>query len=302
MTYPKTVTWVALLMVGTAGAKATAQEGPDNRTLTFDLTAVISGSSETDFDDGGTLGISRYWLEGEMTRHISARRSIGLSLGAGRSTYDFGDGFAHSRDLDIDELALAVPIRFAVGERSGGFVAPFIGFAGQTHVDFDDGASYGALGGVAWQLSPDLRIGPGLGLQYSLRDEWDLFPFFVLDWKLNDRFSLGTGSDMAGSRGPGLRLEYKPRADWTLGIEARYDAFEFRLADDHATPGGIGIDRSIPVALTASWRADDRVQISGFVGAALAGALEFEDTDGHTDSRSDYDPAPFFGISAKFSF
>jgi hypothetical protein len=111
-----------------------------------------------------------------------------------------------------------------------------------------------------------------------------------------------TGSGFAASRGPDQRVAYEASDSWEIGLEARYEEFEFRLADDNDAPGGTGIDRSIPVVLTSRWSPSESITLSGFVGAAFGGQFTLEDEKGHEVSRSTYDPAPIFDVPAGFEF
>ncbi|MEM8571683.1 MAG: hypothetical protein AAGG56_12355 [Pseudomonadota bacterium] len=282
-------------------ASAYAQEAPQG--ASFRVVGAAIGSGETDLGDDASLQWTRSIVGAEFLWTRSPRNSYGAELLLGRTRYEFDATLLGDTDLDVDEAQLSFPIRLPIGEHAGAYIAPQIQFAGEESVSFDDGATYGAITGIAWQLSPDLLVGPGLGITTTLKDGGlDVFPFLVVDWAFADRWSLSTGSGFAASRGPGLRVAYKPRDDLEFGLEARYEEFEFRLNEDHDLANGVGTDTSIPAVLTARYEPNDTLRVSGFAGAAFGGSLSFEDESGDKIFDEDYDVVPIFGFSASLRF
>ena len=164
---------------------------------------------------------------------------------------------------------------------------------------------YGAIGAVAWQASPNLLIGPGVGVFSTFegsKDDFSLFPFLVLEWNFRDDWTLSTGSGSIASHGPNLRLAYQANDALEFGMEAGYETFEFRLNDDHQVSGGIGKESHVPVAFTATYAPTESLTISGSIGASLMGNLQFNDRNGNEVYNKDYDIAPIFGLKASLKF
>ncbi|MBE3637244.1 hypothetical protein [Mangrovicoccus algicola] len=290
---------MAALAVLAAPDRSCAEEHPG---LAFEAIAAAAASGEADLGDDNSMSWSRAVTRFEAARSSSPARSIGVQLEFGRTGYDFGSDTLGQDSLDIDEFSLSLPMRIPLGEEAGAFLTPSVSYAGESGVDFDEGASYGLLAGVAWRLGPDLMLGPALGAQSTLRDETAFFPFLIVDWRFAERWSLSTGSGFAASRGPGLRLAHHASDALEFGIEARYEQFEFRLDEDHAVSDGIGTDSSIPVVVTGRWSPNDRVSVSGFAGVALAGSITFDDEDDRKVYDEDYDAAPLVGVAARIAF
>ena len=289
--------WTAFALLAT---QACAQE---TRTgFFYGLTGAVIFSGETDMGSSEQIQSTRTVLQGEIIKPKDPYNSIGADILIGRTQYTFGQSLGPDSDLDIDELQISVPIHFTVGQRGGAFVAPNISYAGENGVDFDEGATSGLIAGLAWQLSPNLMIGPGLGLQTTLQDDIDIFPFVVVDWKISDRWSLSTGSGFAASRGPGLRVAYQHNDTIEFGLEGRYEEFEFRLNKDHSVSNGYGTDSHTAVVLTGKYSPNERLTVTGFAGAALNGNISFTNQSGVEVSSKDYDTTPIFGVSARLKF
>lgn len=288
----------AFLLLAAAPSLAQPQDMPR---WTSRASGLVAATGKTDLQDGGSFSWSRWFVEGGVSRTMSPRRSHGATVGIGQSFYDFRSDGITGADLTLNEFQIAAPIRFELGA-GGAFVIPSLSYAGEDGVSFDDGTTYGLLTGVAWRLGPSLVIGPGLGVFSSHNRDAEAFPFLILDWAITDRLKLGTGSLLAATRGPGLSLSYTVSDAWSLGVSARDEAFEFRMDDSGDYPGAVGIDRNLSVILTASYRPNPQISLTGFAGVLTEGELEFEDRDGDQLALDSYDPAPVFGLAFDIRF
>lgn len=272
--------------------------------LSGGVTAAFIGSGESDLGPNDTIEFSRSVLGANVNWANTPELGFGAETLLGRTSYTFDTQFLGSQDLDIDEFSLAFPVRIAAGERARVFITPSVTFNGEDGVSFSDGSFYSLVGGIGWQLSPRLFIGPGLGVAETLveDDGTSVFPFLVVDWQFADQWSLTTGSGFAASRGPGLRLAYEPNDTWEISLEARLEEFEFQLDDRNPISNGAGRDNSVPVVLIAQYKPSDRVTLSGFAGVATGGSLELFDADGRKVFDEDYDTTSLFGLAASFSF
>ncbi|WP_158966720.1 hypothetical protein [Chachezhania sediminis] len=281
------------------GTVASAQQMPGPG-FSFGLAGAVMGSATVDMSSGDTFSYARSYVQAEGELRRGPASSIALVVGGGQTRYSFGSGYRGRTRIDVNELSLSMPMRFRVGERSALIFVPQVSFAAESGAGLSDGMTYGAIGGMMWRLSPTLLIGPGLGIQSSLLDKTVFFPFLLVDWEFADGWSLSTGSGFAATRGPGLRVKYDVTDTWEVGIEARYEEFEFRISD--ANGGGTGVDRSVPIVVTTKWSPSPALTINGFAGVASDGEFLYEDGYGNEVARSDYDPAPIFGLFAKYEF
>lgn len=268
--------------------------------------SVIVGTisaGEVDLGQGDTISSSRT-VVGMNLGWSTDTLNYGVDILAGRTSYEFGSRFLGRQTLDVDEIQIAVPLSFGVGDRGRVFLSPNLTFHGEDGTSFEDGTSYGLIGGVGWQVSPTLFIGPGIGIASSLVEDDDpsVFPFIVLDWKIAEQWTLSTGSGFAASRGPGLRLAYAPSESWEFGIEARLEEFEFKLDEGSTFSDGVGRDSSTPILVTGRYQPRENVTISGFVGASVGGSLTLFDETGEEVYEEDYETAPLLGIAATIAF
>ena len=145
------------------------------------------------------------------------------------------EGGAEDLDVEVGRAG------FGFGETGVLFVAPSIRTCGEDGASSSDSQTYGLLAAAFWQINPDLRLGPGLGVFSRLEDSARVFPILAIDWNFGERWNLSTGRGLAASQGPGLTLSYELTSNWSLALAGRYEEVEFRLDKDGPNPGGIAI-------------------------------------------------------------
>lgn len=249
-------------------------------------------------DSGGGFAVDRGFVSASLDFGWSLRDSIGVSVGGGKSSYEFNDQstFGGGKPWGkIEDTRVSLTWRTGLGERGSFFLVPSM------HMDGESGASdnttYGLFAAAAWRLDETLTIGPGIGVFTRLEDSTRFFPILAIDWDITQRWNLATGSGLAASRGPGLTLKYQLNDDWDLGIAGRYEDVEFRLDDKGPQPGGIGRDVSLPLVFMATLSPSPKFKFTVFTGVELFGQLKLKDQAGKVVEESDYDPAPLFGAT-----
>lgn len=281
-------------------------QAPPFDPVTFNVDGGGVHQSEADLKDGGgSFDVDRWFLSAGINYAWNFRSSIGLSVGGGRSIYTFdpegafggGDPWSTAEDFRI-----SAPIRFKVTERAVGFVIPTMRVNREKGADTGDSTTYGLFAAVAWRLSEDLTIGPGIGVFSRLEDSTRVFPVLAIDWNISDRWNLSTGSGLAASVGPGLTLGYKVSPHWTIGLSGRYEDVEFRLNEDGPAPEGIGRDQSFPLIVSGIVEPNDKTSFTLFAGAELGGTLKLKNALGVTVDETDYDPALIIGATFAVQF
>ena len=273
--------------------------------LAFSASTSLLTSGAADMGSNNDIQWTRGMLQAELIWNRAPQQSIGVELALGGTHYDFGNAVLGQSDLDIGEATLALPVRTPAWQGAGLFFSPQLSFAGEDGVDFEDGLTYGAVAGVAWQMTPDLMVGPGVGVFSTFEgsdDDVAFMPFLVFNWQFHEDWSLSTGAGSVAVRGPSLRLAYQASDALQVGLEAGYEAFEFRLSDSHQVSGGVGEQSNIPVALTANYAPTENLTLSGSLGAAFNGRLEFKDKNGNEVFSESHDITPTFGFRAKLDF
>ncbi|MGB0658797.1 MAG: hypothetical protein ACPGNV_01370 [Mangrovicoccus sp.] len=266
---------------------------------TADLLVAYQGN--TDLDTGGEFSSRRFSTSVAGHRGFGPRSSIGVELSLGGFEYNFTDSQGFGSDITVGSYGVSVPLRFGL---AGGqaLLIPNMSFTGEDGVSFEDGSSYGVIGALSWKLADNLIIGPGFGVYSTLADEWETFPFLVIDWDITERWNLSTSEGVGATQGPGLSISYGVSDALRLGVASRVEAIEFRLNDDGPGTDGIGKDQYIPVVATVNYEPSANLRISAFAGAQFDGQLKLEDADGNTVSRSDYDSSPIIGAVFKIKF
>ncbi len=266
----------------------------------IDGLAAYQGSA--DLDQGGDFSATRSFLRATGLYYFDSATSLGVSVSYGQLDYDFSAADNQPWN-DIHDIRVSTPLRFQAGQRASVFVSPQIRWDYQRGAASSDGRTYGVFAGVAWQMSESLTIGPAFGAFSQLEDSGvDVFPALLVDWDINDRWNLNTGSGIGATRGPGLTLSYAVNEDFSLSLSARSEKIRFRLDDNGLAPSGIGEDQSIPVVASLSYDPNPGVSVTVFAGAEFDGRLTLEDENGNEISRQNYDTAPLVGLAFRLRF
>ena len=260
---------------------------------------------KSDIDKGGDFKVNRFFVQPGVRYSFDRANSVSFTVGYGYNDYDFsgGDGFAGLRPWGvINTLRFGVPVLWSPNDKWSVFGLPTFRFNAESGADYGDAFSGGAIVGVSYKLSKWLTIGPGVGAITQIEDDISIIPILVIDWKLTDQLSLKTGRGLAATQGPGLLLEWRPKSAWTVGFDVRYEKFRFRLDDTGVAPRGVGQDRSIPISLSAGYRFSRKFSLALTGGVELAGRLRLEDEGGNKILSSDFDNAPFLGLTFQSIF
>lgn len=260
---------------------------------------------DTDIDDGGDFNTTRLTVQAGAGYSWDPQTNVSFSLGYSYGGYDFS-GNAGLSSLnpweDIYTISIGVPMRFGITNNWTAFIIPSLRSTGESGAEFDETLTGGALGGLSYRLNDKLTIGPGIGIFSQLEDSATIIPILLINWKINDEWSLDTGRGMGATLGPGLTLNYQPNQKWRFGVGGRYEKLRFRLDKDGAIAGGIGEDSSVPLFINGTYNFNSKTNISFVGGVETGGELKLEDRDGRTIREESYDTGVFLGLtfSARF--
>jgi hypothetical protein len=272
----------------------------------FTVDGGAAHQSEVDLDDvEGAFTVDRWFVSAGVDYGWSRRDSIGISVGAGSSDYEFDEGTDFGGGAPwgkIDNSRVSLTGRFGFGETGSMIIVPSLRQYRESGASSGDSQTYGLLAAAFWRLSDTLTIGPGLGVFSRLEDSTRVFPILAIDWDISERWNLSTGRGLAASQGPGLTLSYQLNPAWSFGLTGRYEEIEFRLDREGETPNGIGRDESLPLVLSARLQPNPKISLSVFMGVELGGTLTLMDENGAEIMESDYDPAALFGATFDFRF
>ena len=262
--------------------------------------------SEADLKDGtGDFSKDRWFVSAGLDYAWSRRDSIGISVGGGKSNYDFSDDadFAGGDPWNkIHDSRVSLNGRFGFGETGSIFIIPTLRFNGEKDASSNDSRTWGVFGAVTWRVKESLTIGPGIGIFSRLESGTKFFPILAIDWDINDRWNLSTGRGLASSQGPGLTLSYELNDDWSFGIAGRYENVEFRLDDEGPAANGVGKDKAIPLVFSANLTPSKKIDLSVFAGVQFSGKIKLKDAMDEVVDETKYDPAMLFGATFEFRF
>ncbi len=237
-------------------------------------------------------------FQGGLTYAPSRERQVGVSIAGGIYDYRFSGSGAFASPAPWDRVRTVQAGGFwrqAVGDRWSWLLAPSVRAQAETGADLGDGVTAGAMLGTAWRAHPRLTLGPGIGLFSEIEDDPSPFFFPMIDWKITDRLSIGTGRGTGATRGPGLGLTWQATPAQTLGFGGRYDRLRFRLDDVGDAPGGVGQERTFTLVASVSQRLSPWATLMGMTGVSFAGDMRTEDRDGRHLTDADLDPAWMLG-------
>ncbi len=260
---------------------------------------------EADADSGGDFEVSRFISRATIGYRTDFQNSTALSISYGRDDYDFSDfgGFAAATPWDeIHTAGLGMVIRRSLSDRWSVLAIPSVRLAAEDQADIEDSLTGGAIAGFSYTVSPKLTIGPGFGAITQLEDSTAIFPVIIVNWQISPTWKLETGRGLGASLGPGLLLTHSVSESWDVLFGGRFDRRRFRLSREGVVPDGVGEERSAPVYLGVRYNWPQSGSVALFGGANLAGKLQLDNPDGNELVDTEFDTAPFVGLSASFRF
>ncbi len=277
-----------------------AAQAPPAGPVFYNVDGGAAHQSESDLKDGGgSFEVDRWFVSAGMTYAWDRRTSLGFTVGGGSMNYvfdpmsEFGQGEAWDK---IQDFRLSATARFKISETATAIIIPAARFNGESGADTGDSSTYGLFAAVAWKISENLTLGPGIGVFSRLENGSRIFPVLAIDWNISERWNLGTGSGLAASQGPGLTLGFKASEHWTIALSGRYEDLEFRLDDQGPAAEGVGRDQSFPIVVSGVLKPNPKTTFSLFTGLELGGKLRLKNALGEVVNESEYDPALIIGV------
>lgn len=273
--------------------------------MTYDLSLTAFHQPRVDIDGGGDFSLSGLFLRFNVTRPVSRRATVGLSLRYDADDYDFsrtdalGDAVPWN---DVRRFGFGFPL-FARLENNWSLgLSPSIDWLQEKDADAGDSLAFGVTAFAFKSFARDRSIGLGAGLFRTVDDDTEVFPFVAVDWRFNDRWRLANPFE-ADVLGPaGLELSYRFNDRWQLGGGGVYRSFKFRLNDTGPSPNGIGENKGTIAFLRLQRLTERGIDLDFYVGATLNGQFDLRDTEDREIAGADYDTAPFLAVTASTTF
>lgn len=260
------------------------------------LTPVYQGDG--DLDGGGDFSMSGAIVRAGAAYDLGGGRRAGLTLNYDYLDYSFSDASAFGRAPwgKVQRYGAAVPLSFALSDGWRVLFAPSADWFKENGADTGDSLVWGATLAGTRQFEGGNRLGVGLGV-FSQIEKTSVFPFFVVDWRLNDRWRL-LNPLASGPTGPaGLELEYRFDDGWLASVGAAYRVLRFRLSDSGSVRNGVGEETGVPVFLRVTRNFTEQMALHFYGGVVVGGELRVENSSGDTVREVSFDPAPIVGLS-----
>ncbi|MGA6926734.1 MAG: hypothetical protein WBY88_13685 [Desulfosarcina sp.] len=294
----------AMLSSGHADAQSSRPDARKDAPVGYSFSYTPIYQFETDADTGGSFDVQRHLLRFDISRNIDRHWTVGLGLSFDYERWNFSDiaGLAGIDPWDeIFSPGLSVPVFYSPGNQWRFGIIPSVDLAGASGAEADRSFSYGAVFSAARVFGSNLILGLGGGV-FERLDQFEAFPYVVIDWRIDERLRL-TNPFRAGPVGPaGLELVYTPAGRWEIGLGGAYRSYRFRLDDSSAVADGIGeVDFWAPF-FRIGWRLGPQSRFDLNGGAMVGGSIAIEDENSNSLGQTDYDPAPFAGVTFKGQF
>lgn len=258
---------------------------------------------ETDLEHDGDVSVGRLGARMTGFKPLSPDARVRFDLAYSGDIYDFGgdNDFGDDPWDTAHTFQAGVAWEWDLDPSWSAFAGPLLRFSGESGADFGDAITYGGVVGAVYDVDANLQLGLGLSIATELEDGTRFVPFPIVDWQINEQWSLETVGYGASVRPTGLELSYDA-GGWEYAIGGGYHYREFRLDDDDVAPDGIGEENGFPVWFRASHQLDDNFRVDLYAGIMFNGEFDLDDDGGDAIVDVDYDDAFFLGVSAGWTW
>lgn len=269
---------------------------------------IATGEADEE-DNAGSLSLGRLGAWVSPTYVVNDRLALSIELDFEASFYDFDDDGvlipsapADAGDPfdDVIQFTIGPGARYAVNDQLTLFGGAIVVFAGEPGADAGESVIAGGFVAGSYKVSDTLRLGIGFAITSSLDEEVFFAPIPLVEWDITPTLRLSTGGD---NQLQGLRLAWSPLETWSFAFEGGFARTQYRFEDDNrALPGGGVTDTSILLGGAVTWKAAQRLTLTGRVGAIATRELEFFDDEGDEVADAEFDPTVYAGLTASLQF
>lgn len=297
---------VAVPLIVASAANAQPAQPPEP-TIEFRFGTGATHQFDTDIDDGGEFSVTRAHGGISATYEFNPDLKLDAAFGYEFSSYDFS-GTAGFGGLDpwedIHSIRFSARFTYRLDEQWSLFGGPVFTLSAEDGADLGDGFAPGGLVGATYRFSDELTLGGGLFVVGEIEDDVAVFPTIIVNWKINDEWTLrNSRADFGpGSLGGGLEAAWAFAADFEVAFGVGYQWRQFKLDDSGMAPDGVGIELSVPLYADLTWNINPTASLNVMAAVAVTGELELQDSGGNTISEQDYDPAALIGARLTLKF
>jgi hypothetical protein len=269
--------------------------------------ASVTGLATFDSDldsDGGSFRWSGAIASGALVRQVNAEWSVGLNVGYQYEHWSFSSPSAFGRDAPwgtVNRPNVGFRVGYLAQSDLSLFVAPQFEWDYETGAGEGGGQNFGAVLGATKIFSRDHIVGLGAGVFRQI-DETKVFPFVIVNWRIDDKWKIANPLPAGPAGGAGLELVYAIDDHWDLAGGGTYREYRFRLKNSGPNPNGIGQNQGIPLFARLTRKLGPRGRLDLYAGATVAGTLKLRDPEGNSLVSSDYNAAPFIALTLAGEF
>lgn len=293
--------YVTLAFPGTGLAQKPGSSKAGGSGISLSFADVVQ--FDTDIADS-RIEVSRYLLKADKNLVTSRKMILKLGLSWQVDEYSFSGPAAGPWSDPFKTVRKAGAGLNAILPTKGNwsyFLAGTLNWSGEEGADNAESLVQGVIVAASYNFRRDRRLGFGMGLFEGL-EETKIFPYAMVSWSLNEKWSL-MNPLRVGPAGPaGLELVYSASERWTIGGGAAYRSSRFRLDHEGTAPGGIGEMKGVPAWVRASWQASPKLKLDVYGGAILAGKARLEDSEGRRLGSDSFDTALLAAVTLKALF
>ena len=207
---------------------------PVDKGTEIELRGTVFSIYDTDFDDGGSIGMDHYEIAAGLDQQVSEQLETGIGVSYTLQDYDFSgsSGFGGLNPWEeIHTVAVSASFTYSPDDKWSVLVSPFVESSAESGADHSESYSYGGFVFASYAYSKDVILGFGAGVSSGL-EETTFIPTLYVRWQITEKLLLTNPSE-AGPSGPaGLELSYAISPHWNIGAGAAYRSYRFRLDDD----------------------------------------------------------------------
>jgi hypothetical protein len=289
---------IACACAAVGAPPALAQDAaPGTVTAAASLTGVAQ--FDTDLDGGGRFRWSGAFASASLARQVTKELEVGVNV-----RYDYQDwrfdapsrfgGQAPWGRLQTPTLGIDIDFTLASGLDLG--LSPTVGGSYENGAKTGDAVTWGLIATATQFFSQDLVLGLGAGIFRQI-EETRVYPFVVVNWRINDKLRLANPFPAGPAGGAGLELAYALDERWEIAAGGSYRSYRFRLKDSGANAGGVGENSFFPLFARVRWKLAPKTNLDLYAAAFVGGELKLMDASGNNRASDNYRTAPAAGLT-----
>lgn len=298
----------SLLLYESAAQPQTELDTTPKREVEYSLLGYGVYQFNTDLSANQFGDVNVYRVGSVLNASIpqDARGAWGVLFGAEYSRYEW-------KEPTINPGPVADPFDRVFGLILGGkyeyqFNRDWFGWAGaaitswgEDRAQFSETITGGVQLGGGYTFNEDFNLGLWVSVASELEETANVFVFPIIDWQIDDHWSMGTRP--IGLRGGLFDLTYDINPSWAVVADLSYQQRTFRLDNDAYAPGGAARDILVPANIGVRWTPEGHdVELLGQIGIQLYQEYRVQDAAGNVLNTFETQVTPIFSLFFRWNF